>query len=252
MSFEVGAEAYGEFMGRFSEPLAQRFVALVDARAGQHALDVGCGPGALTAALAERLGVGSVAAIDPSASFVAAVGARLPGVNVRQAQAEQLPFADATFDLSLAQLVVHFMRRPETGIAEMARVTRPGGRVAACVWDHAGGRGPLAQFWRAVRDLDPTARDESELAGARAGHLLELFRQAGLTRVEQTTMTVQVDYPDAETWWRPYTLGVGPAGAYVASLDAAHRERLFARCRDLLPPAPFVVEAMAWTAVADI
>ncbi len=252
MSFEVGAAAYGEFMGRFSEPLAEEFAALVDARPGQRALDVGSGPGALTAALVHRLGARSVAAVEPSAAFVAAVRARLPDVDVRQASAEQLPFADDEFDLTLAQLVVHFLRRPEAGIAEMARVTRPGGIVAACVWDHAGGLGPLATFWRAVRDLDPTARDESELPGARQGQLAELFTRAGLAHVEQTTLVVHASFAGVDAWWQPYTRNVGPAGAYVASLDADRRERLLERCRQLLPDGPFDVAATAWTAVAHL
>ena len=150
--------------------------------AGQRVLDVGCGPGALTAELVSRVGAASVSAVEPSASFAAAARERLPGVEVRQAAAEQLPFADGTFDAALAQLVVHFMADPVQGLREMGRVTRPGGMVAACVWDHAGGRGPLAAFWSAVRELDPAADDESGLAGVREGHLARLFAQAGLGR----------------------------------------------------------------------
>ncbi|MDQ1741164.1 MAG: hypothetical protein QOE53_2816 [Pseudonocardiales bacterium] len=250
MSFEVNAAAYGEFMGRYSEPLAAEFAAFVEARAGQRALDVGSGPGALTAVLVERLGSRAVVAVDPSASFVSELRRRLPEVDVRQARAEQLPFSDEAFDLVLAQLVVHFLDDPEAGIAEMARVTRPGGVVAACVWDHAGSLGPLGAFWRAVRDLDPTARDESDLPGAREGHLVELFQSVGLDRVEQSTLTVSASFADADAWWQPFTLGVGPAGSYVASLNPDHRESLRARCAELLPPGRFTVEATAWIATA--
>ena len=143
----------------------------------------GCGPGALTARLVARLGAGQVAAVDPSEPFVAAARSRLPGVDVRVAAAESLPFDDDAFDAVLAQLVVHFMADPVAGLAEMARVARPGGTVAACVWDHAGGTGPLTTFWRAVADLDPGAHDESGLAGAREGHLAELAAAAGLEDV---------------------------------------------------------------------
>lgn len=251
MSFDVGADAYGRFMGRYSEPLAEQFARLVNARAGQRALDVGCGPGALTAVLAQRLGAQSVSAVDPSASFVSAVGPRLPGVDVRLASAEELPFADGEFDLVLAQLVVHFMADPVAGIAEMARVTRAGGTVAACVWDLAGESGPLATFWRAVADLDPDARDESERAGAAEGQLVELFTSAGLRRVDGTALTVSTSFADFDDWWQPYTLGVGPAGAYVAGLDDRHRARLRAHCAQLLPSGPFMVEATAWTATAQ-
>jgi SAM-dependent methyltransferase len=252
MSFDVAASTYTRFMGRYSEPLAETFVASLEVRAGQRALDVGAGPGALTAALAQRLGPGSVTAVEPSASFVSALRARLPEVDVRQARAEDLPFPDGEFDLAIAQLVVHFMRDPTAGIREMARVTRAGGLVSASVWDHAGGRGPLTTFWQAVRDLDPTAPDESHLPGARAGHLVELFRKAGLDQVNETTLTVHATFADAETWWEPFTLGVGPAGAYVTKLDPEQRDRLRDRCIELLPTAPFTIEAMAWTAIARI
>ena len=180
MSFDVSADAYTRFMGRYSEPLAARFADLAGVRRGQRALDVGCGPGALTAELVRRAGVDAVSAVEPSASFAAAVRERLPGVDVRRSAAEQLPFPDHTFDAAAAQLVVHFMTDPVLGLREMGRVTRPGGMVAACVWDHAGGRGPLAAFWSAARELDPAADDESDLPGVREGHLAALFAQAGL------------------------------------------------------------------------
>lgn len=252
MSFDVPAEAYGRFMGRFSEPLADAFADLAAAERGMRALDVGCGPGALTARLVDRLGPDAVAAVDPSPSFLSAVRARLPGVDVRQSSAEQLPFADDEFDLCLAQLVVHFMTEPVAGIAQMARVVKPGGLVAACVWDHAGERGPLSPFWRAVRRLDPTARDESGLAGARQGHLVELFTAAGLREPRETTLTVGVAFSTFEDWWLPYTHGVGPAGEYVAGRTEAEQEELRRHCAELLPPAPFELSATAWCATATV
>ncbi len=249
MSFDGSGEAYGQFMGRYSEPLAAQFLLLVGDRLGSRVIDVGCGPGALTAALAAQLGPAGVAAVDPSESFVAAARARLPGVEVQRAHAEQLPFPDGAFDSALAQLVVHFMTEPVAGIAEMARVTKTGGVVAACVWDHAGGRSPLSVFWRAVLDIDPTAHDESDLPGIRDGHLVELFRRAGLGDVSQHTLTVQAACADFESWWHPYTLGVGPAGDYVNSLGPPEREALRARCAEYLPTAPFTIEATAWAAI---
>jgi ubiquinone/menaquinone biosynthesis C-methylase UbiE len=155
MSFNVTAVAYGRFMGRYSEPLAVQFAEFADVRAGQQALDVGCGPGALTAQLVERLGADAVAAIDPSPPFVEAIHSRFPEIDARSGVAEDLPFADNSYDVALAQLVVHFMSDPVSGLREMARVTRPGGLVAACVWDHAGGGSPLATFWQAAHDIDP-------------------------------------------------------------------------------------------------
>lgn len=248
MSFDVTASAYGRFMGRFSEPLAAEFADLLGARAGDRALDVGCGPGALTAQLVRHLGAGAVSAVDPSVTFVSEARKRFPEVEVREAPAEDLPFDDDSFDLAAAQLVVHFMADPVAGLAEMARVTRPGGLVAACVWDHAGGGGPLSTFWQAVRDTDPTAAGEAELAGAREGQLAELFEAAGLQDVTAGSIGVEVAFSDVEDWWAPFTLGVGPAGAYLAGIDATATALLRARCTELLPAPPFTVHASAWSA----
>lgn len=246
MTFDVAADSYTRFMGRYSQPLAVHFAELADVQAGHRALDVGCGPGALTAQLVERLGADAVSALDPSPAFVAAIRARFPEVDVRSGVAEHLPFPNDCFDLALAQLVVPFMTDAVSGLMEMARVTRPGGLVAACVWDHAGRGGPLTTFWRAVHDTDPGARDEAELAGAREGHLAELCGAAGLTHIEQTTLTVKVRYATFADWWEPFTLGVGPAGDYVTQLDERGRDVLRTRCSQLLPPAPFEVAASAW------
>jgi SAM-dependent methyltransferase len=253
VSFEVAPASYDRFMGRFATPLAALFAAHAGVRAGQKALDVGCGPGALTEQLAARLGPAAVVAIDPSESFVAAVRERLPAVDVRCGVVESLPFPDNTFDLTMAQLVVHFMSDPAAGVCEMARVTRPDGVVAACVWDQsAGGSGPLATFWRAVRDLDPSAPDESERAGTHDGQLVELFQQAGLRRVEPAELTVRIGFSSFADWWQPFTLGVGPAGGYVGSLDTQHRAKLQTHCEELLPQAPFTIEASAWTSLGRV
>ena len=248
MSFDVAAEAYDRFMGRYSTQLSQQLADLAGVRAGLRVLDVGCGPGALTAELVGRLGAASVAAVDPSEPFVAAAQARNPGVNVLQASAEQLPFADDEFDAALAQLVVHFMKDPVAGLAEMARVTRRNGVVAACVWDHAGHQGPLSLFWQAARELDPGVDDESQLAGARVGHLAELFAAAGLRDVEESVVSASLEHPTFEAWWEPFTGGVGPAGSHVASLDPERQVELRERCRSLSGDAPFAVTARAWAA----
>src|SRR5437868_8755338 len=181
MTFVVPADAYDRFMGRYSVLLSPQLTDFAGVGAGQRVLDVGCGPGALTAELVAR--AASVTAVDPSEPFVTAARERNPGVEVQLASAEDLPFPDDGFDAALAQLVVHFMADPVAGLAEMARVTRPGGVVAASVWDHAGGRTPISVFWRAALELDPTARDESHLAGARSGDLTKLFDAAGLENV---------------------------------------------------------------------
>src|SRR5689334_16094595 len=138
MSFSVPAASYDRFMGRYSSHLSGQLADLAGVAAGQRVLDVGCGPGVLTRELVERVGASNVAAVDPSEPFVEAARARLPGVDVRLAAAESLPFEDGSFDAALAQLVVHFMREPVAGLREMARVTRVGGAVAASVWDYRG------------------------------------------------------------------------------------------------------------------
>jgi SAM-dependent methyltransferase len=174
---------------------------------------------------------------------------RYPEVDVRLAPAELLPFPDDSFDVALAQLVVLFMSDPVAGLAEMARVTRLDGVVAACVWDHAaGGQGPLSVFWKAARDIDPNVDDESTLAGAGQGQLTELFTAAGLRQVEEVTLSIGVEHSSFEEWWEPYTLGVGPAGAHVASLSEDGQAELRDHCRRSLPEAPFVLTARAWAA----
>ncbi len=252
MSFEVSADAYGRFMGRFSRPLAEQFVDLVGVEPGQRVLDVGCGSGALTEVLVSRVGVEGVSAVDPSESFVEVVRTAYPSMDVQRSDAESLPFPDRSFDVVLAQLVVHFMADPVRGITQMARTTAPGGFVAASVWDHAGDKGPLSAFWSAARSLDPSAPDESDLPGVAEGHLAELFATAGLTDVASSSLTVTVEHPSFEDWWDPFTLGVGPAGAYVAGLDDAGCDALRDRCRQILPTAPFRTNATAWTALAHV
>src|SRR5437762_351037 len=166
-------------MGRYSVPLAPQLANFAMITVGQRVLDVGCGPGALTAELVRQLGPDAVSAVDPSEPFVVAAQQRHPGVSVQRAAAEQLPFGDQAFDAALAQLVVHFMADPVRGLREMARVTRARGVVAACVWDHAGEQTPLAPFWRAARELFPDVEGETGLAGSHEGHLSDLFVQAG-------------------------------------------------------------------------
>jgi SAM-dependent methyltransferase len=247
MTFFAGADAYDRFMGRYSRPLAPVFASYAGVTTGQHVLDVGCGPGALTTELVARVGAANVSAVDPTDGFVAAARQRHPGVDVRHASAEALPFADDAFDAAVAQLVVHFMGDPVAGLREMARVVRPGGVVAACVWDYEE-QGPLTPFWAAARELDPDAEDEVFRAGARQGHLAGLFADAGIADVEDTRLVVQVEHPTFEDWWEPFTLGVGPAGQHVAALDEAGRVELRERCRRLFATEPFTVTAGAWTA----
>ncbi len=231
-------------MGRYAEPLAEVFVAFAGVGTDDKVLDVGCGPGALTAHL---LSLGAeVAAIDPSPPFIDAIRARFPDIDVRLGTAEELPYETAAFDAALAQLVVHFMTDPVVAVRQMARVTRPGGVIAACVWD--GPTGALAPFWDAVHVIDPGAEDEALLCGACTGHLTELLEAAGLRDVKEDSIAVDVVHPTFEEWWEPYTYGVGPAGDYVGRLDDDGRARIESVARDRLGKGPFTVTATAWAA----
>jgi SAM-dependent methyltransferase len=248
MSFDVPPEAYARFMGRYAGPLAEVFAAFAGVGGGHKVLDVGCGPGALTGHL---LSVGAeVAAIDPSPPFIDAIRLRFPGVEVCRGTAEELSYGTGTFDATLAQLVVHFMSDPVVALGQMARVTRRGGVVAACVWD--GPTGALAPFWDAVHVIDPEAEDEALLSGAEMGHLTELFVAAGLSGVHEESLAVYVVHPTFEEWWEPYTFGVGPAGDYVRRLDDDARTRLESVARERLGSGPFTVTATAWAARATV
>jgi SAM-dependent methyltransferase len=231
-------------MGRYAEPLAAVFAAFAGVGAGDKVLDVGCGIGALTAHL-RSIGA-EVAAIDPSPPFIDALRTRLPDIDVRRGMAEALPYATAAFDAALAQLVVHFMTDPVAGLRQMARVTRCGGVIAACVWD--GPTGALAPFWDAVHIIDPDVEDEALLSGAPKGHLAELFEAVGLRDVEEDSVAVDVVHPTFEEWWEPYTYGVGPAGDYVQRLDDDARARLESVAVERLGSGPFTVTATAWAA----
>lgn len=248
--FDVGADAYVRFMGRFSALLSAPFadIGLAGVDRSARVLDVGCGPGMLTCELVQRQGAANVSAVDPVESFVNATAASYPGVDVRIAAAEDLPYPDDTFGATLAQLVVHFMKDPEAGVREMARVTAPGGRVSACVWDHAGGTGALSGFWRVVHRYDPDAEGERALPGSAAGDLTRLFTDAGLREVEETLLEVRREFATFEEWWHPFTLGVGPAGAYVQSLNQIERAGLEHAMREEYGDGPITIQAGAWTA----
>ena len=229
MSFETTRDAYDRYMGRYSDQLAVTFLSFTGGEPGQRALDVGCGPGALTQVLATGLGASHVAAADPSASFVAACSERVPEADVRQASAAELPWDEATFDLVVSQLVLNFLPDPEAGVAEMLRVVRPGGMIAACTWDYADGMTMLRTFWDASHEVDPHAPDEARtMRFTTERELAQLWEHAGLTDVRTRSLEVSTEYADFDDYWLPFMLGVGPGGAYAASLDP----ELLARLRD--------------------
>ena len=251
-TFRASADAYDRFVGRYGPTLAAELIEFAGVEPGARAIDVGCGPGALTAALADRLGAGSVSAADPSAPFVEACRARVPGIDVAEAPAEALPFADDSFDVALSQLVVNFMDDPKSGVREMARVTRPGGIVASCVWDYAGEMTLLRAFWDAASETVPeraAAADEAVVTRwCGEGELAELWRAAGLDSVRFGSLEVSAEYTGFEDLWSPLPTGIGPAGAFCKSLSAEHQTALRAALRQRLKvgDAPFELTARAW------
>jgi SAM-dependent methyltransferase len=256
-TFRTSADAYDRHVGRYSPGLAAALVSTAGVRRGQRALDVGCGPGALTAALAGLLGPEHVAAVDPSEPFAEACASRLPGVRVEVGAAEALPFGDASFDVTLSQLVVNFMTDAPAGVREMRRVTRPGGTVASAVWDYAGGMTLLRRFWDAAVALDPAAAELDEgrsMAHCAPEELKRLWSDAGLGSVETSQLVVEGEYQDFDDLWRPLESGVGPSGAYAAALPAERRDSLRDELRGRLEAGdgPFRLTARAWCVVGRV
>jgi ubiquinone/menaquinone biosynthesis C-methylase UbiE len=226
-SFLASGSAYDGYMGRYSRPLAMAFADAAGVADGQRVLDVGCGPGALTSVLVDRVGAGQVWAVDPSPPFVAECAARHPGVTVIEGRAEQIPYGDARFDRALAQLVLHFVTDPVECAREFRRVLRPGGVAAACVWDFARGMQMLRAFWDAALALDPAAPDEARtLRFGGEGEIAEWLATAGFLDVEETTLDVATTYADFDELWAGFLAGIGPAGSYCAGLAEEQRAGL--------------------------
>jgi SAM-dependent methyltransferase len=245
MTFDVSGEAYDTFMGRFARVLAPAFADFSGVRSGLMALDVGCGSGILTEELARRLGGGSVAAADPS-PLVEACAARVPEADVRTAPAETLPWPDDSFDAALAQLVLHFLEEPLVGLAEMRRVVRGGGVVAACSWNFPR-MTLLGTFWQVAGQVVPKAPGEA-LGFGTLDELAELGREAGLENVEVAPLDVSAGYESFDELWESFELGVGPAGEFCASLAPETREAVRDEYRRRLgePAGSFMLGAQAW------
>ncbi len=254
-TFGVAGSAYDSFMGRYSTRLAGAFTTAAGVEHGQSAVDIGCGPGALTGRLVELLGAPAVAACDPSPSFVAECAARFPDVTIEPGRAEAIPFGADRFDHAMAQLVLHFVSEPQRAAAEMARVVRPGGTVSACVWDFADGMELLRAFWDAAVALDPSAPDEARtLRFGRQGEIAQLFRASGLDDVVESTLEVTSEYASFGELWSGFMAGIGPAGAYCVSLpseqQATLQADLFSRVGS--PTGAFTLGAVARCAVARV
>lgn len=245
MTFAVSGDAYDNFMGRYSVSLAPAFADFSGLEPGQTAVDVGCGSGILTEELVRRLGTEAVAAADP-APLGEATTARLPGVDVRTAPAEDLPWEDGSFDAALAQLVIHFLDDPAAGLAEMRRVVRPSGVVAACVWNFPR-MTLLGAFWKSAREVAPKQPGEALQMGS-LDELAEVARAAGLTEVEAVPLTVGADYGDFDELWETFQHRVGPAGEFLASLPPETQDALRDDYRRRLgdPQGSFGLGADSW------
>jgi SAM-dependent methyltransferase len=249
---------YGRFVGRYAPGLAAALIDVVGLEPANRVIDVGCGPGGLSMAVAAVVGQENVTAVDPSQPFLSVCRARLPAADVRQAAAEDLPFDDDSFDVALAQLVVNFMTDAEQGVGEMSRVVKPGGKVAACTWDYRNKMTMLRAFWDAAHEVAPEqavqADEGSTMGYSTEEELTGLWRQVGLADVRGGELWVTVAYDDFDDLWAPFTSGIGPAGAFGASLDPerqkAVRGAMSRRLGD--PEGPFELSARAWYAVGRV
>jgi ubiquinone/menaquinone biosynthesis C-methylase UbiE len=243
--FEVSDTAYDNFMGRYSERLAPRFADFAGVRAGQNVLDVGAGTGALTAELLRR--GAEVAGADPSPPFVGALERKFPGADMRAATAEDLPWPDETFDAALAQLVLTFMNDAPAGIAEMRRVTRSGGVVAACMWDREG-MDMLAAIHRTQQALAATGPTEALTRYRSRDEIEGLFLGSGFADVTTELLEVEREYAGFDEFWGAMQGGVGPAGAWLKTLGderrAEVREELHRQVGE--PSGSFTLHGRAW------
>jgi SAM-dependent methyltransferase len=256
--FSGSAEAYDRFVGRYGPQLSQRLIEAAGIPPQARVLDVGCGTGRLTEALAERVGAENVAAVDPSQPFVEAAAARVPDADVRVGRAEALPFDDQSFDAALSQLVLNFVPDAAQAMAEKGRVTRRGGTVAGCVWDYAGEMTMLHTFWEAAEALDRERTAPSSegvtMRYAQPSDLEQLWVEAGLDDVRVEPLVAKAAYDGFDDLWAPFLAGVGPAGRYAATLDGDAqtdlREEFHRRLGE--PEGPFTLSARAWCAVGRV
>ncbi len=251
-AFERG-DPYDRYIGRWSRRVAPEFLAWLNEPPGRRWLDVGCGTGALCAAIAESCAPASVAGVEPSEGFLATARERLGGrVELHHGSATAIPLADAAVEVVASALVINFVPEPDAALAEMARVASDGGTVAAYVWDYDGRMELLRIFWDAAVALDPDAASFDEgvrFPLCRPEPLRELFERAGLARVDVRAIDVPTPFADFDDYWQPFLAGQGPAPAYVLSLEEPARASLRERLRLRLPRAAdgsITMIARAW------
>jgi SAM-dependent methyltransferase len=252
--------SYEAYVGRWSRLVARELVAWLGVAGGAAWLDVGCGTGALSQTVLGAADPAEVVGVDPSPGFVAHARERLAGPRARfaVADASALPVAGTRFDAVVSGLVLNFVPDPGTALAEMARVTRAGGRVAAYVWDYAGRMELLRRFWEAAAAIDPSAAELDEgrrFPICRPEPLARLFRDAGLAEVEVRPIEVPTRFRDFDDYWAPFLGGQGPAPGYAMALDEPRRAMLREELRARLPVAadgsiPLVARAWAARGVA--
>lgn len=250
------ATGYEQLMGRWSQKLALPFIEFAGLADGEKILDVGCGTGSLTFALAKAADLGEISAIDYSAVFVEAAKKRNadPRIKIGQADACALPFGDGTFDRALALLVLHFVPDAAKAVAEMRRVVRPGGVVAAVVWDHLGGMPGMRMMIDTVAALSEGGRQLRSRycfqPMMRPGEMKSTFVQQGLADVTETELMIRMDYQNFDDYWIPIAAGEGPLGIYMATLDTAERMRTDVAVRDAYeagqPDGPRSFANVAW------
>ncbi len=250
-----GGDAYERYMGRWSRQVAPRFLDWLDAPPGRRWLDVGCGTGALCAAILAQCTPTAVTGVDPSAGFLASARGRLPAdVALHQAAAGALPLPDAAVDLSVSGLVLNFVPDAHAALHEMVRVTAAGGTVAIYVWDYAERMDLIRRYWDAAAQVDPAARarDQGErFPLCRPQALTAAFEGVGLRQVTTSAIEIVLRFADFDDYWQPFLGGQGPAPAHAMSLDEASRERLRESLRASLPrqaDGSLQLAARAWTA----
>lgn len=245
---------YEHFMGRWSRVLSPQHLRFAGVKNGARVLDVGAGTGALASLVAASMPACEVTGIDPSPAFVefAQRQATSKREHFEVGDAQALRFETGAFDATLAQLVMNFIPDHDKAAREMKRVTRPGGVVSACVWGYDDGMDMLLYFWDEVVADDPLMASKSErtMKLTKQGQLAEVWRQAGLVEVQEAPLEVPLTFSSFDDYWRPFLDGVGPAGAYVASLDEAGRKKIEQRLRARLlgdrVDGPISLKARAW------